>query len=117
MLARRVATWLPSIALLATSGCAIPVTGAEGTRHYVVVGFGIVSVPGPSDAPVTAVKVQALGVVVSAAPDARLVAGYTKSYQVEVAAYAAPVLLELSDSIAGPLKIRTQMPDSQEKDP
>jgi hypothetical protein len=111
------ATWLPSIAALAASGCAVPWPGADGTQHYVVVGIGVCSVPSmPPDVPVTAVKVQAVGIVATATPGPRLVVGYTKSYQMEAAADARSVLLEMSDSLAGPLKIRTQIPDSQESD-
>jgi hypothetical protein len=117
MFACRTAAWLSSVALLA-SGCAISVPGAAGTRHYVVVGIGVVSVPSPPpDVPVTAVKLQALGLVATAAPTPRLIVGYTKSYQVEAAAHAKSVLLEMSDSFAGPLTIRTEMPDSQENEP
>lgn len=111
------AAWLPGIALLATSGCALSVPGAEGTRHYIVIGIGVISVPStPPDVPVSAVKLQALGIVATATPAARLIVGYTKSYQLEVAAHARSVLLEMSDSFAGPLRIRTDLPDSQESD-
>jgi hypothetical protein len=100
---------LPALTLLAMSGCALPLPGAYGTRHYVVVGIGVVSVPKPQpDVTVTAVKVQALGVVATAVPGAHLVIGYTKSYQVEAEPTADPVLVEMSDSFAGPLQIRTQ---------
>jgi hypothetical protein len=116
------AAWMSGIALLSTSGCAIPVQGAEGTRHYVVIGIGVVSVPSPPpETAVTAVKIQALGVVATSTPTARLIIGYTKGYQVEAAPHAQSVLLELSDSFAGPLKIRTEQIrteklDSQEND-
>jgi hypothetical protein len=113
----RAAPWIPGIAALATSGCAVPWSGAEGTQHFVVVGVGVCSVPSmPADVPVTAVKIQAVGLVASAAPSLRLVVGYTKSYQMEAAADARSVLLEMSDSLAGPLTIRTEIPDSQESD-
>ena len=117
MMAFRVAAWALCIAVLAMSGCAIPVPGADGTRHYVVVGIGVLSIPKvATDAPVTAVKLQAVGLVATPAPGPRLVVGYTKSYQVEAAAHAKSMLLEMSDSFAGPLTIRTEIPDSQEND-
>lgn len=111
----RATAWLSGFALLAASGCALSVPGAEGTRHFIVVGIGFVSVPDPPrDVPVTALKLQALGVVATATPTPRLVVGYTKSYRVEAAADARSVRVELSDDFAGPLTIRADVSDSQE---
>src|SRR5262245_41162632 len=102
----RATAWLPVITSMAISGCALPLPGADGTRHYIVVGIGVVSVPKPQpEVAVTAVKVQALGIVATAAPSARLVIGYIQSHQVEAAPNSASVLVELSDSFAGPLKV------------
>lgn len=104
--------------VLAASGCVLPATGRDGSRHYIVVGAGIVSVPGPdADGPVTAVKLQAVGLVAGLLPTARVVLGYVNTHQVEVAANADSTMVELSDAIGGPVTISVSTADLQEIKP
>jgi len=103
--------------LVAAGGCAIPVRAKDGSRHYVVVGFGMVSIPRvDASSPVLVAKVQALGVVMTPMPSARLVIGYINAHQVAVAADTAWAMVEISDAIAGPVRISASTCQLAEKD-
>jgi len=113
---RLAATIVLATVLGATSGCVLPVKAGDGSRHYVVVGIGIVSVPRADAAStVSAAKVQALGVVATTGPGARLAIGYINTHQVEVAADTQWAVVEIGDAIAAPMKISASTCQSQER--
>jgi hypothetical protein len=87
-------------------GAVIPVTGESGTTHFVVIGFGIVSVPAPADAPAaTAVRLDALGLALSNAPGAAATLGYTSASFVRVPSGAKDVRVEIEQRVGGPLRV------------
>ena len=89
-----------------SSGC-IQIPGKGGTKHYVIIGFGIVSV-NESDEAVVATQTQALGVSVSDRPGLKLGIGYASSTVVTVAPGAQDVRVEVSKIPGGPLVVDTQ---------
>src|SRR5436190_11692824 len=62
-----------------------PVQGGQESIHYVVIGFGIVSIPKPEQKiALLATKVQSLGVNISDQPGLKLGVGYASSTIVAV---------------------------------
>jgi hypothetical protein len=108
--ARFLSRFLRSILLvlfaIILSGC-ICIPGKGGTRHYVIVGFGIVSVNESEDA-ITATQTQALGVSISDRPGLKLGIGYASSTVVTVAPGAEDVRVEISKRPGAPLIVDTQ---------
>ena len=109
--AKAVAGILPA---LAASGCqgfggVVPVEGASGTTHFVVIGFGIVSVPGKTDQPtaVTAVRTEALGLTLTNGPGPAATLGYVSGSFVRVPAGAKDVRVEVEQRTGGPLRVTT----------
>jgi hypothetical protein len=91
--------------LVLLTGC-IPFQ-SNGTRHYVIVGFGVVSVPA-TNAPNTQVtKSQAIGLILSDQPGTKVGIGYSSSTVVQIATNQN-ILVEVSDHPAQPLKVKTQ---------
>lgn len=88
------------------SGC-IAIPGKGGTKHYVIVGFGIVSV-NESEEAVTATQAHSLGISISDRPGLKLGIGYTSSTVVTVAPGAEDVRVEVSKRPGGPLIVDTQ---------
>lgn len=99
---------LISIALIPIilSGC-IAIPGKGGTKHYLIIGFGVVSVNESDDA-VMATQTQALGVSISDRPGLKLGIGYASSTVVSVAPGAKDVRVEVSQRPGGPLVVDTQ---------
>lgn len=106
---------LPIAAVLfVTSGCVLQTTGRERTRHYIVLGVGIVSIPSPeASPPVAAVKLQAVGLTAELAPNARFALGYINSHQIAVAANT-DTTVQVSDAVGGPVTVSTSTTESQE---
>jgi hypothetical protein len=91
--------------LLLLAGC-VPFQ-SNGTKHIVVVGFGIVSLP-LTNAPNTRVtKSQAIGLIVSDQPGTRVGLGYSSSTVIQVSTNQN-ILVEVSDRPGQPLKVKTQ---------
>jgi hypothetical protein len=91
--------------LVLFTGC-IPFT-SNGTKHVMVVGFGIVSVPA-TNAPNTQVaKSQAIGLIVSDQPGIKVGLGYSSSTVVQIATNQN-VLIEVSARPGKPLTVKTQ---------
>jgi hypothetical protein len=67
---------LVSIVLLALACGCVPFHRG-GTTHYLVLGFGLVSVNSTNQIAVTAVKANVLGVMASTMPGPKLSVGYT----------------------------------------
>lgn len=93
---------------LVLSGCSglncclsLPVQG-NSSIHYVVLGLGIVSIPKPNaQTAILATKTQALGVVVSDQPGAKVGLGYTSGNVVAIPDGAVDVRVEISQSPGG----------------
>jgi hypothetical protein len=97
---------LVGTASLDSSGCSgIPIDDGA-TRHYVIVGFGVVSVPKQPASTVHVSKVQALGLTVADQPGLRVALGYA-SGMVAAIPPDVDVRLEVSDQPFGPVTIRT----------
>jgi len=101
-LADIVAVILLSIFLLAS--CAIPVKDNSETLHYMVVGFGVVSIPAVQQSlAVQAVKSQILGVGISNQPGISLSIGYASNLITKIPEDAEDIRVELSDRPGGPV--------------
>jgi hypothetical protein len=109
---------LPLVAiLLSTSGCVLQTTGKEGTRHYIVLGAGIVSIPSPeASPPVTVAKLQAVGLAAEWGPSGHFALGYINSHHIAVDPNS-DTTVQMSDVIGGPVTVSTSTTDSQEQDP
>lgn len=95
-----------ALVLFIMSGC-VAIPGQGGTKHYLIVGVGIVSVNESEDA-VTATQTQALGISLSDRPGLKLGIGYASSTAVTVAPGTEDVRVEVSQRPGGPLVIDTQ---------
>ena len=96
---------LACLGLTACSG--IPIDDGT-TRHYVIVGFGVVSVPTePAASAVHVSKIQAFGLTVADQPGLRLAIGYASGVVTAIPPDVADMRLEVSDRPFGPVTIRT----------
>lgn len=77
------------------SGC-ISIPRKNGTVHYLVVGFGIVSVNDAAAPAVTATNAHVLGISVSDRPSSTLAIGYSSSTVLTIADGAEDVRVEIS---------------------
>ena len=85
------------------AGCST--TGRDGTRHYLIIGLGVVSVNTTNSAGAQVYKMQALGLGASDMPGVRIHAGYASSLVVVVPPTNS-TLLEISDGPFSPLKVK-----------
>jgi len=76
-------------------GC-VSIRGENGTVHYLIVGFGVVSVNDAAGPAVTATKAHVLGISVSDRPSPALAIGYSSSTVVTIADGAEDVRVEIS---------------------
>jgi hypothetical protein len=106
VIARRLLGTMVGIAGLALSACSgIPIDDGA-TRHYVIVGFGVVSVPqGEPSNSVHVSKVQALGLTVADQPGLRFAIGYASGMVAAIPSDVEDVRLEVSDRPFGPVTI------------
>lgn len=87
----------------------LPIQGDQSSIHYMVIGFGIISVPKPEQkTAVLATKMQSLGVSVSNQPGMKIGIGYTSGSLVAVPNGAEDVRVEVSQKLGGPLIVETQ---------
>jgi len=87
------------------TGLALPVAGKDSI-HYIVLGFGIVSVPKSDKATaVLATKTQALGMLVSDQPGSKISIGYSSGSVVVIPDGAEDVRVEISHKLWGPITI------------
>ncbi len=106
----RVLVFFISIEVL--SGCSsfgccwtLPVSEDQSV-HYVILGFGVVSVPKTEKkTAVFAAKSQALGIVLSDQPGAKLGIGYTSSSLVTIPDGAEDVRVEISQTPGGSVTV------------
>lgn len=84
---------------------ALAVNG-ERSLHFVVIGFGVVSVPKTeANVAVTATKVQGLGVTVTDAPGLKVGLGYSSATTVSVPDEAEDVRVEVYQEFGGPVVV------------
>ncbi len=112
LLSRRVAVTnvVLAVGALLLSGCvSFPLTDKDGTTHYVIIGFGVVSVPEvKGEAAVRVVRVQALGLTVTDQPGLKVGLGLVSSSTVSVPSGAKDVRVEVSQKLGGPLKVSAE---------
>jgi len=96
--------WCVILFLLLT-GCASYTK--DGTRHTIVLGFGIVSTPAIPDAEVTAVKTSVVGVTLSDVPGLRFGVGYSSATSVVVNTNAQAII-EINHGPFGAMKLTRQ---------
>lgn len=96
--------YLLFLASLANWAC-LAIPGRGGTTHYVVLGFGVISVNERGRPGVVATDGQTLGVCVSDRPGLKLAVGYSSSAVVSVADGAEDVRVEASRRVGGPLVV------------
>jgi hypothetical protein len=94
------------IACLGLTACSgIPIDDGA-TRHYVIVGFGVVSIPQPLSASTVHVsKVQAFGLTVADQPGLRFALGYASGMVAAIPPDVDDVRVEIADRPFGPVTI------------
>ncbi len=106
---------------ISSIGSVIPIEGKEGTKHFIIIGFGIVSVKRlEGETAAIATNSQALGINVSDQPGLKLGVGYSSSTVLTVpdGTRADDVRMEVSKRPFGLLKIVThsaKLRDSSKK--
>jgi len=91
-------------------GSVLTIKGKEGTKHFIIIGFGIVRVNRPEGETAAVVTdAQALGIHVSDQPGLKFGVGYSSSTVLTVpdGTRADDVRMEVSRHPFGPLKITT----------
>lgn len=89
-------------ALLLCSGC----YSTNGTKHYIVIGLGIVSVNDTNQAYAQVIHSKMIGVYGSGTPGIGVGAGYRSSSVIEV--FKSPVDITVSNNMAGDLKVENK---------
>ena len=104
---KRLALLLIAISVSACSG--IPFEDRHGTTHYLILGFGVVSVPKSSNLQSSAevVKATSLGIALSNQPGVQFSVGYATNTTVLVPDDADDVIIEVADRFWGPMTITT----------
>lgn len=92
--------------LSACSG--IPID-AGGTRHYLIIGFGVVSVPrSQPDQSVSVHKMQAVGLSLSDQPGLKLSIGYASGLVTVIPDHLDGAVVEVSQRPFGPIRVSTE---------
>lgn len=96
-----------ALALVGLSGCnGIPIESGD-TVHYLIVGIGVVSVPGnPDQSNVRVSRMNALGLSLADQPGLRFGLGYSSGTVVAVPADARDVRVEVSQRPLGRLRVQ-----------
>jgi len=96
--------WLTlSAAIL--SACSILIPGRDGTKHYLVIGTGLVSVYEPPESSIVITDVTALGISISDQPGLKFGVGYSSSFAVTVPDNAEDVRAEITRKFCGPIVV------------
>ena len=93
------------VALLGT-GCAVPWTGKDGTRHHLIVGCGIVSTRCETNLPVSVTRTAVAGIEAGNSPSI-LRFGLSSSLTTRIADNVSNVVVEASVKPLGRLQIQT----------
>jgi hypothetical protein len=95
---------LAGLSFLILTSC-VPFT-SNGTRHTLVLGFGIVSMPATNTAVAQITKTQAIGFVLSDQPGIKAGIGYTSSIVTQIGTNQN-ILVEVSTK---PFRVKSQSP-------
>jgi hypothetical protein len=93
------------VLLVLLTGC-IPFQ-SNGTKHVLVIGVGLVSVPLTNSPNTQVSKSQAIGLIVSDQPGIKAGLGYSSSTIVQIATNQN-ILVEVSAKPGQPIKVKTQ---------
>lgn len=93
---------------LTLAACAFETKGGDGTRHYLILGAGLVSVNDQKSDAAVAVRTHSLGIAVSDIPGMRLAAGYASSKYVAVADGRKDLIIEIEDRPHGDLTVNVK---------
>jgi hypothetical protein len=92
------------------SACALPLRSGD-TVHYVIIGFGVVSVRDNAKDAIVATDTQDLGLTIADRPGVRVALGYVSSTVVAVADGAKDVRVETARRPFGPFIVDTASAD------
>lgn len=93
------------------SSCALPVRSNDDTTHYVILGFGVVSVHENSKDAIVATDTRDVGLCITDRPGVKVQVGYLASTVVSVADGAKDVRVEASRLPFGSLTVSTTKAD------
>lgn len=107
----------------AVSSC-VAIPGKNGTVHYLIVGFGIVSVNESQSQAVIATDAHTLGISISDQPGLKLAVGYSSSTVVTIPDGAEDVRVEVSKIPGSPIvidvpratRIKNRLPGGETED-
>lgn len=92
------------LAALATGCAPVRISGKNGTSHYLIVGFGLVSVDKQSASAATIVRSRSLGATVTDSPVLKASLGYASGTTVAIPNNASDVRIEIGQK-RGVLKV------------
>jgi hypothetical protein len=82
--------------------------GKDNSIQYVILGFGVVTVPKSEDEiAITAAKATTLGISISNQPGLRFSLGYTSGFFLTIPDHAKDVRLEVYERLGGPITVDT----------
>jgi len=93
---------------LSLSGCAFETKGSDGSRHYLIIGAGLVSVNDQKSNAAVAVRTHSLGIALSDIPGMHMVAGYGSSKYVSVNDGSKDLIIEVADRPRGDMTVNVQ---------
>lgn len=110
-------TLVLALALMA-NGCApfgpLKISGKSGETHYVVLGFGVVSVPSPDDSSsLMAARHLSAGLMISNQPGMKLNLGYSRGMVTSIP-LDAQSLVEIDGDTFGSLRVKSVKTTKQE---
>lgn len=103
------------------AGClSVPWNASDGSRHYLVIGVGVLSIPGstqdPNTAAVAAVRAKTLGIAAGTFPGGHMAIGYS-SYLSTVAPVDRDVIVEIEGKAGGGLSVNSTPVTQEENEP
>jgi hypothetical protein len=93
-------------------GIVLNVDGSSDTTHFVVLGFGVVSIPKKPDTPVTAIRTQSLGLAVTDLPGSSVSLGYASGQIVAMPDGVEDVVVEFESAPFGAVCLRAPKRDA-----
>lgn len=102
---------------LALMGCAFETKSGDGTRHYLILGAGLVSVNDQQSNAAVAVRTRSLGIALSDIPGMGMTAGYASNKYVGVTDGNKHLVIEVADHPQGDLSVNVRgTPATQENE-